>query len=183
MMARPQNTVPNRIVSSTAAYSQSGKRRRETSIRWPVPTAKRATASAGKYPRRLRHRSVMRSCQHIQKPVAIACDQAFSSFSTSHVGGFRQIATATSTPTDDEPVSAKARRDLLIGGVHALLFACGALGGVGQDSLFRSRGVRGSHRLDDVLGHLLGVAEQHHGVVAVEQADCRCRHSPRPASA
>src|SRR6185295_6051967 len=27
----------------------------------------------------------------------------------------------------------------------------------------------GSHPLDDVLGHLLGVAEQHHGVVAVEQ--------------
>ena len=26
-----------------------------------------------------------------------------------------------------------------------------------------------SHALDDVLGHLLGVAEQHHGVVAVEQ--------------
>src|SRR5882757_1227216 len=26
-----------------------------------------------------------------------------------------------------------------------------------------------SHPLDDVLGHLLGVAEQHHGVVAVEQ--------------
>src|ERR1044072_6215206 len=26
----------------------------------------------------------------------------------------------------------------------------------------------GSHPLDDVLGHLLGVAEQHHGVVAVE---------------
>ena len=26
-----------------------------------------------------------------------------------------------------------------------------------------------SHPLDDALGHLLGVAEQHHGVVAVEQ--------------
>ena len=25
------------------------------------------------------------------------------------------------------------------------------------------------HRLDDALDHLLGVAEQHHGVVAVEQ--------------
>src|SRR3984893_13902575 len=27
----------------------------------------------------------------------------------------------------------------------------------------------GLHRLDDVLGHLLGIAEQHHGVVAIEQ--------------
>ena len=26
------------------------------------------------------------------------------------------------------------------------------------------------HRADDLLGHLLGVAEQHHGVVVVEQA-------------
>ena len=26
-----------------------------------------------------------------------------------------------------------------------------------------------SHGFDDILGHLLGVAEQHHGVVAVEQ--------------
>jgi tetratricopeptide (TPR) repeat protein len=38
-------------------------------------------------------------------------------------------------------------------------------------------------RLDDVLDHLLGVAEQHHRVVAEEQRRCRRRHSPTPCRA
>ncbi len=33
----------------------------------------------------------------------------------------------------------------------------------------REHGTAPLHPLDDVLGHLLGVAKQHHGVVAVEQ--------------
>ena len=33
----------------------------------------------------------------------------------------------------------------------------------------RGNFARRSHRLDDALGRLLGVAERHHGVVAVEQ--------------
>src|SRR6185295_14715137 len=38
-----------------------------------------------------------------------------------------------------------------------------------------------SHPFDDILGHLLGVAEQHHGVVAVEQrvVDARVTRSQR----
>src|SRR5246500_2404182 len=45
-----------------------------------------------------------------------------------------------------------------------------ALGGMRFNrchSLFGATAI--SHALDDVLGHLLGVAEQHHGVVAIEQ--------------
>src|SRR6185312_3123431 len=35
--------------------------------------------------------------------------------------------------------------------------------------LVHGQDLKASHGLDDVLGHLLGVAEQHHGIVAVEQ--------------
>src|SRR4051795_1209153 len=48
------------------------------------------------------------------------------------------------------------------------------MSGVPYDALLARRFGNGPlasalHRLDDVLGDLLGVAEQHHGVVAIEQ--------------
>ena len=40
-----------------------------------------------------------------------------------------------------------------------------------------------SKRLDDALGHLLGVAEEHHGVVAIEQRVVDAGIARTPATA